>query len=728
MTDRGVRTVLLSLVVAGVFALGGRPAHADVPVAPPAGKALFIENISVADPGRTGILANQSILIRDGEIVAMGHRDAIKKPRGADKFDGKGKFLIPGLVDMHVHLGELSDTYSTLLVVNGVTRVRDMGGDIWRISDIRKRIASGELVGPDITAAGPILENRRWLTIVRGMRAEHGGELLHRIPIGSASEARDVLDIVSPLGMDFVKIRNAPPPHVYRAIAEGTSAHGMKLVGHEPMVVGLAEAFETGQMSIEHVPWMSLTLPGRNPSGEDIEMIADAALAHGIYLSPTIVAMQGRLFTSDELRAQLDNPDETMPINYISASHIQRWRDDLDERDGETGDLPWDEMIEKSLGYLREFHNAGVPIMTGTDLGPIFVFPGWSVHQEMAFLVEDAGLTPKEALQAATQRPAEFEGLDREGRIGVGMRANLVVLDKDPFADIMNTRSISAVVHRGRLIDSEVRAELLAWAEANKDSESDYERTIDANTAAFQSRPTSENAATLGRYYFAQGDYALSREYFTQARDLTDDNAAFTRELFTTVSNELYENEGDCTVLHPLADLLLEGADASETLAIASRATEVARVRECGDTQDRYLRVVGTLDVENLPPESMSTYHEVMVNYMKRVEHDDASALAHKKALLPEGWETSPRQLNGLAWWCFETTTALPEAKVLAEEAIAKAPNDGNKANALDTLAEIENALGNPTKAAELMESAIELNRTEYFEKQLIRFRELAAQ
>ena len=344
---------------------------ADVVAPKAATRDLFIQNISVADPSRPKILTNQSILIQDGVIVAMGNRDAMKAPRGADKFDGTGKFLIPGLADMHVHLGEHSEVYNTLLVANGVTRVRDMGGDIWRTHDIQQRIASGDLVGPDMTAAGPILENRRWLSIVR-----RNEPLDHRIPIGSVSEVRDVLDIVAPLGIDFVKIRNAPAPPIYSALAKEAALRGMKLVGHEPLVVGLADAFKIGQRSIEHVPWISLTRPGRDPSADDINAIVKTALAEGVYLTPTIVAMQARLASTDELRVRLAATDANSLMKYIAADHLDNWKHTLDMRDTETADLPWPSMIEKTIEYLRVFHKAGVPIMTGTDFGVILVYPG----------------------------------------------------------------------------------------------------------------------------------------------------------------------------------------------------------------------------------------------------------------------------------------------------------------------------------------------------------------
>jgi imidazolonepropionase-like amidohydrolase len=281
---------------------------------------------------------------------------------------------------------------------------------------------------------------------------------------GDTLEARAVVDSLTEGGADFIKIRHAESLQVFSALAAAAAAAGTHLVGHYVWILGLDESAALGQRSIEHN-----VLPGfdrRSP--EEKREIFDALRRNDTHLVPTLVTNAAETMPLDEVRAIAeDRAGEIDPRNqYVSRAIRRSWLEtvELNARDPER---PTPEIIRQMLSgsneFLREARQAGVRMLAGTDVPTTGTFLGFSLHDELALLVETYGLTPMEALRSATALPAAFLGLDATiGTIEVGKHADLVLLDADPLADVANTRRIDTVIARGRVFDRATRERILS--------------------------------------------------------------------------------------------------------------------------------------------------------------------------------------------------------------------------------------------------------------------------
>lgn len=448
----------------GTLALLGCTATPDV---------LVIRDVTVIDG--TGALprAGLSVLVEGGRIIALGPADSVPSPRSAVTVDGTGRFLIPGLWDMHVHLRDLEGTLP-LFVANGVTTVRDMGSVLEETVALRAAVDEGVAVGPRILTAGMAVESRSWVAQYVELMRQQGSDqeeinafLRTRILVGDTLEARAVVDSLRRGGADFIKIRHAESPAVFAALGAAAEAAGTHLAGHYVWILGLDESAEFGQRSIEHN-----VLPGFNQRPPDQKQaIFDAFRRNGTHLVPTLVTNAAETMPLDEVRRFVEDDGGRLdPRNrYVSRAIRQSWQEtvDLNARDTER---PPPEVIRQMMAgsndFLLEAWQASVPIMAGTDAPTTGTFFGFSLHDELVLLVETFGMTPMEALQSATAVPASFMGLDASaGTIAVGMRADLVLLNADPLADIANTREIEAVIAGGRLYDRAARERLLVASE-----------------------------------------------------------------------------------------------------------------------------------------------------------------------------------------------------------------------------------------------------------------------
>ena len=471
---RQLLSALLIILSAG--ALNARPKPARQP------GPILIEHVTVIDMTGAAAQPDMTVVIRNGRISALGKAGKVRVPKGARVVSGSGKFLIPGLWDMHAHLVYAGESALPLFITNGVTGVRDMGGQLAAIQAWRRKFAAGKLAGPRIKAAGSALESASFVKHVARIEEiirSHNVEPLHpqtsrlSLPVSVATEdeARRAVRSHVKSGVDFIKARTFESRETYFAIAAEAKRLGAPFVGHvaTPMV-SLAEASDAGQRSFEHMFYIAGNLD--NMTDAQRRDLYARFVRNGTWLVPTITPERIRTAPDDSIKAEVESSLRrgSERGKYLTEQLAYSFRRDLKVRLLEHSvEAPEGEDIafQKNLQYLRAMHLAGVKMMPGTDLGGLLVFPGFSLHDELEQLVKDVGMTPMQALQSATRSPAEFFGmLNSLGTVEEGKIADLVLLDANPLEDIRNTRKINAVVADGRLLDRRALDKLLADAEA----------------------------------------------------------------------------------------------------------------------------------------------------------------------------------------------------------------------------------------------------------------------
>ena len=428
---------------------GGGPASAQQT------RTLVIRDVTVIDSDGTR-LSGSTIVIRDGRIVEL-HREDARIPDDAQVVDGTGRYLISGLWDAHTHLTYAGECGLPLMIAHGVTSVRDLGGtpelDAWL-----DRIAIGETIGPRVWTAGPNIELKAWMDGAR----EHLGPMLAgpewagfdlwaaspRLEVANDDDARAAVDSLVALGVDIAKFRNLDG-ETFRAFAAAARERGLPLAGHSPRDLSLGEAAEGGLASIEHADALATRLADLAPDEirRELERVRDA----GTMLTPTLVSGTPRS-DAHVTAVMADSTGAVEPRQpYVSRGQHRMWQFMFATRGA--GGPPDPNARRNEIALVRAAHDAGVPLLAGTDLGVLLTYPGSSLHEELEILVRDVGLTPAEALATATINPARFLGLqDRLGRIRPGYYADLVLLDADPIEDIGNVRLIDTVIWRGRVL------------------------------------------------------------------------------------------------------------------------------------------------------------------------------------------------------------------------------------------------------------------------------------
>jgi len=430
---------------------------------------LVIRGVTVIDG--TGALpqSDMTVVVENGRIAAVGGADDVRIGGTARVVDGRGKYIIPGLWDMHVHLRDLGGTLP-LFVVNGVTTVRDMGSVLEETVALREAVDRGAIPGPRILTSGMAVESRKWVAQYVELMRELGTPqdeiddfLRSRILVGDTLEARAVVDSLRAGGADFIKIRHAESPEVFAALATAAREAGTHLAGHYVWILGLGESAALGQRSIEHN-----VLPGFDRrSAEEQQAIFDELRRSGTHLVPTLVTNVAETLPLDSVRRVVEDRDGRIdPRNrYVSRAIRRSWTEavELNARDSER---PPPEVIRQMMdgsnAFLRDARAAGVGVLAGTDVPTTGTFIGFSLHDELEALVEVFGMTPMEVLRSATALPAAFMGLEASvGTIEPGKLADLVLLGADPLADIANTRRIELVIAQGRVYDRPGRDRLL---------------------------------------------------------------------------------------------------------------------------------------------------------------------------------------------------------------------------------------------------------------------------
>jgi len=435
------------------------------PLAPPESVTAFV-NVTVIPMDRERSVPNQTVIVRGDRIVEIGPAARVKIPAGGERVDGRGKFLIPGLAEMHAHIpgGQASDSVVErtlfLYVAGGITTVRGMLGHP-RHLELRARAARGALISPTIYTSGPSLNGNSVPTPESAAKA--------------ATEQKAA-------GYDLLKIHPGVGREVFDTLAVTARRLKIPFAGHVPLEVGLPRALEARYSSIDHLDGYveamvapDSPVPARQSEffgvnlGEHLDesklsSLVEATVRAGVWNVPTQVLMENLIggATAAALARRLE-------MRYVPAATAAEWAETKNGMLEETGSTEQSARRVMALRrkLIKALHTAGAGLLLGSDAPQIYNVPGFSTHRELESLVA-AGLTPYQALETGTRNVAVFFGTQAEtGTVGKGKRADLVLLDADPLADIRNTARRSGVMLRGRWMPkAEIDAGLVAVARA----------------------------------------------------------------------------------------------------------------------------------------------------------------------------------------------------------------------------------------------------------------------
>lgn len=451
---------------------------------------IAITHVTVIDPANSTIHPDFTVIVTQSRLSAVGPSVSTAISPDTKIVDAVGKFMIPGLVDMHLHLlgaGEPSGSRKfilPLLIGNGITTVRDMGGDVQQLKQIRKEIDAGKQIGPQIFFTGPYLDG-------------DPPSFQPSIVVHNEAEANDALKQLKSEGIDFIKVQSRLLPEGYFAIARASHANGMRYVGHVPDSVSASAASDAGQASIEHLTGVLLACSSKE---EELRKRQFAWPANDNYAeqsrqrmldwqrelldsySPQKAKLLFQKFATNHtaqtptlpllihlayLRPETDMVNDSR-MKYIPGNLQKIWKEARRASLTNQSDSEFQvrkELALKSLALVKGAHDAGVLIMAGTDTTAPNVFPGFSLHEDLFYQVQ-AGLMPMQALQTATSVPAKFLGREsQQGSIAVGQHADLLLLEANPIEDIRNTQKIWALILDGKFLDRGKLNELLEGAE-----------------------------------------------------------------------------------------------------------------------------------------------------------------------------------------------------------------------------------------------------------------------
>lgn len=413
---------------------------APLSVAPQTGP-LAITRVNVVNVVDGRILPNRTVTI-SGEVIASVTQDSAP-PADARVVDGQGKFLMPGLWDMHAHMEATGASALQLNVANGVTGIRDMGSELDLILNLREATSSGRVLGPRIVAAGPILDDAP-------------EDWPFRMRVRTADDGTSAVQMLKRRGVDLIKVHDRTPRDAFFAIAEEARRQNLPLAGHVPLRLTVEEAIDAGQRDIEHLSNLQLWRPcsgGAEYRPQACRPFFEMLARRGIWQTPTLFALR-------EL-STIGTPASTVSADqlaYASRSVRQLWAES--QRLFVTPDVVRALTAGAEVGAVvtSDMAKAGVGILAGCD----GLVAGFCVHDELATMVR-GGMTPLAALQTATLNPARYLGLQETlGSVTPGHGADLVLLDANPVADITNVRRIRAVVISGRLLDRNALDNMLA--------------------------------------------------------------------------------------------------------------------------------------------------------------------------------------------------------------------------------------------------------------------------
>jgi len=423
---------------------------------------VAIENVTVVPMDAARLMPASTVLIEADTIVAVGPVEEVAVPAGAERIDGSGLFLMPGLAEMHAHLpleddpAGITDTVLTLFAVRGVTFARGMFGADHHPA-LRDEVAAGERFGPTLIVASPFMS---------------GG-------IETPEAAREHVRRYAAAGFDLLKIGEGLSPEVYEAIVEEAREQRIPFAGHVPDAVGLLAALEVGQRTIDHLDNYVEALRGPDAPDdfpavfgaasliphverERIRELVDATLDGGAAVVPTMVLWE-RFFSDAPIESHLDDADA---LRYVPESMVETWMELLGRIQAQAELEHGPELLALRREILSALHGAGVYVLLGSDAPQAFNVPGFSIHDEMRFMQDEVGLPPFEVLFAGTRAVAEHLGTPEAfGTVLPGRRADLLLVRGNPLEDVAHAADIAGVMLRGQWLserDLDARLEALA--------------------------------------------------------------------------------------------------------------------------------------------------------------------------------------------------------------------------------------------------------------------------
>lgn len=450
-----------------------------------AGRITAVTGATVID-AVGGVRRDQNVLVRGDRILDAGHLRQVPVPYGAHVIDGRGGYLIPGLADMHTHATEIDPRDPEMYVVNGVTTVRQMSASD-AVRKWRAEIGAGTRLGPQLIVGSAVLDGAP--SLWEGLGVPH-------YAIADAAQAREAVRQQARAGADFLKTYTRLTRESFHAVAAEARRAGLPILGHVPDFVPVTEASDAGLLSIEHLfefwydtsrderrlrreiarikvaggdyaGWFTGLHPveyaaARSYDRDKAARVFERLARNGTYVTPTLTVH----WTCD---VPQDVPHDDPRFRYASQDTLDYW-EWTNENFYLKGRTPREsaerrELFGRRMRLAAGMARAGVPLMTGTDLGTAYLLPGFSLHDELCLLVK-AGLSPAQALRAATLEPARSLGRRDQGTIARGNVADLVLLEADPLHDIGNITRINSVFVGGRLIDPAARRAMLDEIEA----------------------------------------------------------------------------------------------------------------------------------------------------------------------------------------------------------------------------------------------------------------------
>jgi imidazolonepropionase-like amidohydrolase len=450
---------VVALVVLVAVGCGGRDGAVDQ------GAGYAITSVAIVDVEHGTVVPEQTVLVVGDRIEKVGQRSDVSVPRDARRIDGRGLYLMPGLVDAHVHYYD-PPVFGRLLIANGVVLVRDMGLPTDAILKLRDALNRGDILGPEMVATGAVIDG--------------SPPLIPSVSVGVATpeEGRAAVVDHARAGVDMIKVYSSLDRDVFLAIVEEADRQGLKVVGHVPNSVPIDTAAAAGLRSSEHFFGFEKlvaallgepTAQGYTGMGSDAPYlrrwreIPPATLqstfrqlgASGLTVCPTVVTFKTGMRTKAFQTGTFEGSE------YVSQRVLDVWKSQWAGQN----DLP-DFVWRNWAALVGELNRAGVPLMVGTDLTVPGILPGFSVHEEMA-IWQKAGIPPADVLRGATLVPARFMGLgDRLGSVGEGKTASLVLIRANPLANVRNAGEIEGVFLRGRYFSRGDANQLLVEARA----------------------------------------------------------------------------------------------------------------------------------------------------------------------------------------------------------------------------------------------------------------------
>lgn len=428
----------------------------------------LIQNVTIVDVEQGKILPECDVFIRSERIERIARSGRVDPSEGTTIIDAEGLYLMPGLIDAHVHITAGEGVFEPLLIAHGVTAARDTGAQTEAIVQRRESAATGSSLSPELIVTGAIVDGDP--------------------PVWPFSEvcdtpeqSRAAVTRLADAGVDQIKVYSMLKPDVYAAAVEAAGARGLKVTGHIPRGMSLQAAIEAGQHCIEHFEgfapllrelapekdagprqrdglfatyagWLRYDDVDRDALHEVLRELAEAEVMQ----CPTLAVWRGIMSTLDEDAASDDR------MKYVPPTLRAFW----DQPRYQAFAQVVDQTMPAKLRLLHEMYEAGVPLMIGSDLGNPYVFPGWSVHEEMVSF-QEAGIPTAAVLRMATIEPAIFTETDeRLGSIAPGKTASMILVRKNPLKDVRHAREIEAVFLRGRYFDRAALDELFDQAAA----------------------------------------------------------------------------------------------------------------------------------------------------------------------------------------------------------------------------------------------------------------------